>query len=103
MLSQHEELKNIVDHPVEHAQQTPGRSQDSPGADRSSKRLAGEHTGYDPIYGARPLKRLIQKDIEIPLALHILQGDFVDGDRIVVDTNGEQLNFKREGSLVTVS
>ncbi|HEY9778475.1 MAG TPA: ATP-dependent chaperone ClpB [Planktothrix sp.] len=60
-------------------------------------------TGYDPVYGARPLKRLIQKDIENPLSLKLLQGDFVDGDRIGVDTNGEELTFKREGTLVTVS
>ncbi|HEY9713116.1 MAG TPA: AAA family ATPase, partial [Chroococcales cyanobacterium] len=59
-------------------------------------------TGYDPVYGARPLKRLIQKDIENPLALKLLQGDFADGDRITVDSEGEGLQFKREGSLVTV-
>lgn len=59
-------------------------------------------TGYDPVYGARPLKRLIQKDIENPLALRILQGEFADGDRILVDSNGDALQFKREGSLVSV-
>ncbi len=42
-------------------------------------------TGYDPMYGARPLKRLIQKEIENPLSLHILQGDFMDGDAELVD------------------
>ncbi len=44
-------------------------------------------SGYDPVYGARPLKRTIQKLIQDPLANEILKGDFVDGDHIVVDTD----------------
>lgn len=60
-------------------------------------------TGYDPVYGARPLKRLIQKEIENPLSLQILQGTFGDGDRILVDSNGERLQFKKEESLVPIS
>lgn len=59
--------------------------------------------GYEPLYGARPLKRLIQRDIENPLSLHILRGDFVDGDVIEVDAAGdEELTFKKQGSLITV-
>jgi ATP-dependent Clp protease ATP-binding subunit ClpB len=41
--------------------------------------------GYDPMFGARPLKRVIQKRIQNVLALKILRGEFKDGDRIVVD------------------
>jgi ATP-dependent Clp protease ATP-binding subunit ClpB len=59
-------------------------------------------TGYDPVYGARPLKRLIQKDIENPLSLEILKGEFADGDTIEIDSDGEGLTFKKTGSLVTV-
>ncbi len=59
-------------------------------------------TGYDPVYGARPLKRLIQKDIENPLALKLLSGVFADGDRIGIDVKDDALEFKREGSLVSV-
>ncbi len=44
--------------------------------------------GYDPAYGARPLKRLIQQEIENPLARRILSGEFAAGDRISVGTNG---------------
>jgi len=69
--------------------------------DAASEWLA--HTGYDPVYGARPLKRLIQKDIENPLALKLLQGDFADGDRILIDCHDDELNFKREGTLVSVA
>jgi ATP-dependent Clp protease ATP-binding subunit ClpB len=42
--------------------------------------------GFDPVYGARPLKRVIQKELVQPLAMRLLQGVFVDGDTIVVDT-----------------
>jgi ATP-dependent Clp protease ATP-binding subunit ClpB len=45
--------------------------------------LAAE--GYDPVYGARPLKRVIQRRLEDPLALAVLQGEFKDGDTISVD------------------
>ncbi|MCX8042768.1 MAG: ATP-dependent chaperone ClpB [Desulfobacterota bacterium] len=44
--------------------------------------------GYDPVYGARPLKRAIQRHIQDPLALHILEGTFVEGDAITVDVDG---------------
>ena len=59
--------------------------------------------GYDPVYGARPLKRLIQKEIENPLALKLLQGEFKDGDTIVVDVDDEkELQFYPQASVVTV-
>lgn len=50
--------------------------------------------GYDPIYGARPLKRVIQQLIENPLSQKILTGDFPPGSVIKVDTDGETLTFK---------
>jgi len=49
--------------------------------------------GYDPTYGARPLKRAIQKYLQDPLALKILGGDLVPGDTVKVDAAGEQLTF----------
>lgn len=59
-------------------------------------------TGYDPVFGARPLKRLIQKEIENPLALKILEGQFADGDRIEVDSDGksEDLIFRKPVELI---
>ncbi len=59
-------------------------------------------TGYDPVYGARPLKRLIQKDIENPLSLLLLKGDFNDGDTINVDAVDDKLVFKKADVLVSV-
>jgi ATP-dependent Clp protease ATP-binding subunit ClpB len=60
-------------------------------------------TGYDPIYGARPLKRLIQKDIENPLSLEILKGNFTDGDTIKVDLGDDTLKFVKEASAPLVA
>lgn len=59
--------------------------------------------GYDPVYGARPLKRGIQRELETQMAKGILRGDFVDGDTIFVDIENERLAFKRlPAQLVTV-
>jgi ATP-dependent Clp protease ATP-binding subunit ClpB len=59
--------------------------------------------GYDPVYGARPLKRIIQRQLETQIAKGILRGDFSDGDTIFVDIENERLAFKRlQSSLVTV-
>jgi len=52
--------------------------------------------GFDPVYGARPLKRVIQKRLENPLAMEILKGNFSDGDRVLVDREGDELVFRRE-------
>ncbi len=49
--------------------------------------------GYDPVYGARPLKRAIQRELQDPLALHLLRGEFSDGDTIHVDTGDGHLVF----------
>lgn len=51
--------------------------------------------GYDPVYGARPLKRAIQQHLENPLANSILNGQFMPGDTIKVDFNGTELVFKK--------
>jgi ATP-dependent Clp protease ATP-binding subunit ClpB len=51
--------------------------------------------GYDPTYGARPLKRVIQKNLVDPLALGLLQGDYREGDHVVVDAAEGALTFTR--------
>ena len=50
--------------------------------------------GYDPIYGARPLRRAIQRLIENPLAKRILAGDFPPGSTVRVDLSGDELTFE---------
>jgi ATP-dependent Clp protease ATP-binding subunit ClpB len=51
--------------------------------------------GYDPVFGARPLKRAIQRELETQIAKAILRGEFNDGDTIFVDVENERLAFKR--------
>ncbi|NEO43793.1 MAG: AAA domain-containing protein, partial [Moorea sp. SIO4A3] len=51
--------------------------------------------GYDPVFGARPLKRAIQRELETPIAKGILRSEFNDGDTIFVDVNNERLSFQR--------
>jgi len=53
------------------------------------------NVGFDPVYGARPLKRAIQQQIENPLASAILAGDFAGGDTVHVDAEGGKLVFRR--------
>lgn len=56
-------------------------------------------TGYDPLYGARPLKRAIQQYIENPLAQEILSGKFVPGDVIKIAEKGHHLTFSKEAKV----
>ncbi|MCL6750586.1 ATP-dependent chaperone ClpB [Nostoc sp. CCCryo 231-06] len=51
--------------------------------------------GYDPVYGARPLKRAIQRELETQIAKAILRGEFADGNTIFVDVQNERLSFSR--------
>jgi ATP-dependent Clp protease ATP-binding subunit ClpB len=53
--------------------------------------------GYDPVYGARPLKRAIQQLLQDPLALALLRGDFGEGDTVLVDARDGQIFFHRPG------
>jgi len=51
--------------------------------------------GYDPVFGARPLKRAIQRLVQDPLALQLLNGNFVEGDTVVVDAKHGLLGFRK--------
>jgi ATP-dependent Clp protease ATP-binding subunit ClpB len=60
--------------------------------DKDAMRRLAE-AGFDPVYGARPLKRAIQKRVENPLAQKLLSGEFVSGDEINVSVDGDELIF----------
>jgi ATP-dependent Clp protease ATP-binding subunit ClpB len=62
----------------------------------SSARQALADIGYDPDYGARPLKRAIQKEIQDPLALKIISGEFTEGKTIFVDYKGSEFTFEQK-------
>src|SRR5580693_5558335 len=63
--------------------------------DDAARDKIGE-AGFDTVYGARPLKRAIQSQIENPLAQQILRGDFVAGDRVVAKVKRDSLVFEKE-------
>jgi ATP-dependent Clp protease ATP-binding subunit ClpB len=54
--------------------------------------------GWDPTYGARPLKRALQRMVENPLALRLLEGEFADGDTVRVDAKDGELVFEHAGA-----
>ncbi|HET9315259.1 MAG TPA: AAA family ATPase, partial [Vicinamibacteria bacterium] len=67
--------------------------------DAARDRLAEQ--GYDPVFGARPLKRTIQRMVENPLAVEVLAGRFKEGDHVIVDAapGKEPLSFRKEAPV----
>jgi ATP-dependent Clp protease ATP-binding subunit ClpB len=87
-------LKQIVDIQVRHLQALLAERQVQIELTEAARdHLARE--GYDPAYGARPLKRVIQRQVQDPLALKLLQGEFHEGDRLRVDARDGQLVIER--------
>jgi ATP-dependent Clp protease ATP-binding subunit ClpB len=71
-------------------------------AEKSMKMIVSEEAldfladvGFDPVYGARPLKRAIQKQLENNMALGILSGDYSDGDTIIVGVLNERIHIRK--------
>jgi ATP-dependent Clp protease ATP-binding subunit ClpB len=60
----------------------------------AAKALLGRE-GYDPTFGARPLRRTIQRLVQDPLALRLLQREFSEGDTVTVDAHGDEIAFTR--------
>jgi len=87
-----EQIKQIVDIQLERLKtRLSTRKIDIILASKAKDFLA--NTGYDPVYGARPLRRAIQQQVLDPLAMKILEGDFSEGDKIEVDENNGELVF----------
>jgi len=96
------EISRIVDLQLERLKKMLAERKMSIEITPEAKQLLAEE-GYDPAFGARPLKRSIQRLIQNPLALAILEGRFVDGDVIVVRPDGKGgLEFSSEPSRETV-
>jgi ATP-dependent Clp protease ATP-binding subunit ClpB len=94
-----EHLKQIVDIQVRRLKQLLADRHLGIDLTDAAKALIAEE-GYDPAYGARPLKRVIQRQIQDPLALRLLQGEFGEGDRVRVDAVDGHLTFEREARVV---
>jgi ATP-dependent Clp protease ATP-binding subunit ClpB len=65
-------------------------------SDAARDQLAEE--GYDPVYGARPLKRVIQQQLENPLSTELLKGDYREGDTILIDAHEDGFTFENKGA-----
>ncbi len=61
--------------------------------DAARQQIANE--GYDPIYGARPLKRVIQQQLQNPLAAELLRGEYEEGAVVRIDWDGEEFGFQK--------
>ena len=59
--------------------------------------------GFDPVYGARPLRRTVQRYVEDPMSRRLLAGEFAEGDHVIVDADENGLTFAKTGSAVTVA
>src|SRR3982075_3646516 len=96
-----EEIERIVDIQLEHLRRRlAARRIALEVTDAAKKVLATE--GYDPTFGARPLKRTIQRLIQDPLALRILEHEFADVDLVTVDALGPELVFRRTAAAEVV-
>src|SRR2546422_34589 len=92
----HEDIAKIVDIQMRRVEQLVGERKLSLDVTSAAKQLLVAE-GYDPAYGARPLKRAIQRLLQNPLALAVLEGKYGEGDRVRVDRakDGTHLAFER--------
>jgi ATP-dependent Clp protease ATP-binding subunit ClpB len=88
------QLKNIVEIQLKHLKKRlADKKIEIELTDKAKEYLANE--GFDPVYCARPLKRIIQRDIQNPLALKLIDGTFKEGDKVRIDTDKKQLSFTK--------
>ncbi len=89
-----EELTRIVDFQLGRLTARLAQQQLTLELDAAAKKLLA-HEGYDPQFGARPIKRAIQELLLNPLSLRLLEGEFKPGDKIYVTAKGEELKFAK--------
>ena len=93
-----EQLRSIVDLMVRDLQQRLAeRKLDIELTEKAKSWLARE--GYDPVFGARPLRRVIERHVENPLSTRLLRGEFKEGDTVKVDLGDEGLTFVARASV----
>jgi ATP-dependent Clp protease ATP-binding subunit ClpB len=89
------ELERIVDIQLEKLKKRLAQQNLTLDVDKAAKMLLAKE-GYDPQFGARPLKRAVQEHILNPLSLRLLEGEFKPGDKIKVTTKDDELVFQRK-------
>ena len=82
-------IERIVEIQVEQLRRAPRRAEPRARAHRSRAGAHRDHVGYDPDFGARPLKRVLQREVSDPMALALLKGEYHDGDVVVVDATAD--------------
>ncbi len=91
-----EDLKHIVDIQVQYLKRLLAeRKIEFEITEDAKEKLALD--GYNPIYGARPLKRAIRAQVENPLSKELLLGHFTDGDKILIDVKDDKISFEKQG------
>jgi ATP-dependent Clp protease ATP-binding subunit ClpB len=89
-----DDLRKIVNIQLDYlAERLNGRNIKLEFTDGARKLIMDE--GYDPAFGARPLKRTIQQRLENPLAAELLAGEFTDGDNIKINADSHKFTFKK--------
>jgi ATP-dependent Clp protease ATP-binding subunit ClpB len=90
-----EELSRIVDIQLEKLKKRLAQQQLTLDVDNAAKKLLAAE-GYDPQFGARPLKRAIQEQVLNPLSMRLLEGEFKPGDKIKATGKGDELIFEKK-------
>jgi ATP-dependent Clp protease ATP-binding subunit ClpA len=90
-----EELTRIVEIQITRLEKRLAQQNLTLDVDAAAKRLLAKE-GYDPQFGARPLKRAIQDQLLNPLSMRLLEGEFKPGDKIKVSTKDGELLFERK-------
>jgi ATP-dependent Clp protease ATP-binding subunit ClpB len=90
-----EQITQIIDVQLERLRAMLGERDINLVLDESAKQLLARE-GYDPLYGARPLKRAIQTFIQNPLAVKLLRGEIAAGQTVLATADGEQIKFKTD-------
>jgi ATP-dependent Clp protease ATP-binding subunit ClpB len=86
------EMKRIVDIQLKHLEKLLAERKITLNVDEQAKTWLA-NTGYDPVYGARPLKRVIQRELQNPLAKMLLAGTIKDGDAVTVSVKDGRLSI----------
>jgi ATP-dependent Clp protease ATP-binding subunit ClpB len=89
-----EEIKQVVDIQSAHLRSRLAEKRITLELTDAAKALLAKE-GFDPVFGARPLKRTLQRRVQDPLALRLLEGEFQPGDTVRVDALGDELTFRK--------
>ena len=96
-----EEIKQVVDIQAAHLRKRLAEKRITLELTDGAKALLAKE-GFDPVFGARPLKRTLQRRVQDPLALKLLEGEIQPGDTVRVDARGDELTFTRVVEPVAV-